>query len=208
SYPAPNAGWITEIALDVEWAHAMAPEANILLVEAASNSLGDLLTAVDYARHASGVVAISMSWGTGEFLGASLVDGFVTTPVGHEGVTFVASTGDSGAPSGYPAYSPNVVAVGGTTLTIDNAGNWLGEAAWSGSGGGISALESQPVWQNGIATQSSTQRTAPDVAYDANPSSGVTVYDSYNNGSAAPPAKMGAPPPTAPPRPPLIPPPH
>ncbi len=94
--PAANAGWISEIALDVEWAHAIAPGANILLVEANSASFGDLLTAVDYARHASGVVAVSMSWGGSEFSSESMYDSHFTTPSGHGGVTFVASSGDTG----------------------------------------------------------------------------------------------------------------
>ena len=91
--PAANAGWITEIALDVEWAHAIAPGANILLVEANSASFSDLFTAVNYARHATGVVAVSMSWGGGEFSSESTFDSYFTTPSGHGGVTFVASSG-------------------------------------------------------------------------------------------------------------------
>ncbi len=112
SLPAANAGWITEIALDVEWAHAIAPGANILLVEAADSSFDNLLAAVNYARHAAGVVAVSMSWGGGEFSGENSIDSYFTTPSGHAGVTFVASSGDSGAPVSYPAISPNVLSVG------------------------------------------------------------------------------------------------
>src|SRR5258708_5335692 len=78
--PAANAGWITEIALDVEWAHAIAPGASILLVEANSSSFGDLLTAVDTARNHSGVVAVSMSWGGGEFFGETSFYSHFTTP--------------------------------------------------------------------------------------------------------------------------------
>src|SRR5205814_1976529 len=94
-------------------------------------------------------------------------------------------SGDAGAPTSYPSASPNVLSVGGTTLTL-NSGNWGTESGWSGSGGGISAYELQPSYQNGIVTQSSTKRTNPDVAYDSNPSTGFPVYDSYNNGSAKP----------------------
>ena len=184
--PAANGGWITEIALDVEWAHAIAPGANILLVEANSASLGDLLTAVNYARNATGVVAVSMSWGAGEFAGESAYDSYFTTPGGHGGVTFVAASGDSGAPAGYPAISPNVLSVGGTTLSLDGQGGYGSESGWSGSGGGISAYESQPGYQNGVVTQSTAYRTGPDVAYDANPGTGFPVYDSYNNPASAP----------------------
>jgi hypothetical protein len=71
------------------------------------------------------------------------------------------------------------VAVGGTSLTLNSQGNYLSESGWSGSGGGISPYESQPAYQNGVVTQSSTHRTAPDIAFDANPSTGVLIYDSY-----------------------------
>ena len=183
--PAANRGWITEIALDVEWSHAIAPKANILLVEANSNSLSDLMTAVNYARGANGVVAVSMSWGGGEFSSESSYDQIFTTPSGHAGVSFVVASGDSGSPVEYPAASPNVLSVGGTSL-YSNQANYSGETGWSGSGGGISSYESKPGYQNGIVTQSNLFRTNPDVAYDANPSTGFPVYDSYNNGTVTP----------------------
>src|SRR5579872_1061032 len=81
--PAANAGWISEIALDVEWAHAIAPGASILLVEANSNSYSDLFTAVSTAGHSAGVVAVSMSWGGGEFSGETVNDSLFTTLAGH-----------------------------------------------------------------------------------------------------------------------------
>jgi hypothetical protein len=195
--PAFDAGWAGEIALDVEYAHAIAPGASILLVEAQSSNLGDLLSAVDYARNQPGVVAVSMSFGGSEFNGETAYDGYFTTPAGHlggssglagannlpGGVTFVASSGDSGAYYGveYPSSSPNVLAVGGTTLYVSNSkGTYAGEVGWSGSGGGISQFESRPAFQKGF--QSSNRRTTPDVAYDADPNSGVYVYDSANGG--------------------------
>lgn len=186
AYPAPNAGWITEIALDVEWAHAVAPKANILLVEANSSFDSDLFAAVDYARQATGVVAVSMSWSSGEYPGEMMDDSHFTTPASHNGVTFLAASGDRGAPVQHPAISSNVVAVGGTTLSVDAAGNWLSETGWSGSGGGISSMVPQPSYQNGVVTQSTTWRTSPDVAYDADPATGFPVYDSYNNGTSLP----------------------
>jgi hypothetical protein len=184
--PAVNKGWSTEIALDVEWAHAIAPGAQILLVEANDASMSNLMTAVDYARRQPGVVAVSMSWGGGEFSGENAYDTYFTTPAGHGGVTFLVSSGDSGAPAGYPAYSPNVVSVGGTTLYVDSQGNSLSESGWSGSGGGIATYESQPAYQKGVVTQSTTRRTSPDVAYDANPATGFPVYDTENNSVSAP----------------------
>jgi subtilase family serine protease len=180
-----NDSWSLEISLDVEWAHAMAPGANILLVEAQQ----DLGTAVDYARNQPGVVAVSMSFGGGEFPSETgpNADGLCTTPAGHiggfglpGGVTFVASTGDSGAPGGYPAYSPNVVAVGGTSLYLDDAGNYQSEVGWGGSGGGISQIEPEPWYQYGV--QNTGARTIPDVAYDADPNTGFWVYDTENAG--------------------------
>ena len=129
-----NAGWALETSLDVEWAHSVAPGASIALVEAPSASLSDLLSAVNYASHQTGVSVVSMSWGMTEFLGESAYDSFFTTP----GVTFVAASGDWGAWSGpmYPSVSPNVLAVGGTSLFLNLDNSYNHESGWSGSGGG------------------------------------------------------------------------
>ncbi|HEV3145079.1 MAG TPA: S53 family peptidase [Gemmataceae bacterium] len=191
SMPAANGGWASEIALDVEWAHAIAPGANILLVEANDASFANLLSAVSFAANQSGVVAVSMSWGGGEFSGETSYDSTFQTPSGHQGVTFVASSGDNGAPPSYPAVSPNVLSVGGTTLNLTGSNTISSESGWSGSGGGISSVESQPSYQNGVVTQTSTRRANPDVAYDADPNTGFPVYDSYNNGSSAPWSQFG-----------------
>jgi subtilase family serine protease len=102
----PNSsGWAGEIALDVEWAHAIAPGAKILLVEARSSSFSDLMSAVNYARSQPGVVTVSMSWGASEFSGetSSSYQSYFTTPAGHTGITFVGASGDSGAPAIWPA---------------------------------------------------------------------------------------------------------
>ena len=140
--PAPNSGWIGEIALDVEWAHAIAPKANILLVEANSSSDTDLFTAVRYAASQPGVVAVSMSWGGGEFSGETELrrQHLHRRPSGHAGVTFVASSGDSGAPALYPSASPNV-ALGRRhdAAPRQRPATSPSETGWSGSGGGISA---------------------------------------------------------------------
>jgi len=170
--PQTNPGWALETALDVEWAHAMAPGANILLVEANNSSLSNLLSAVNYAsQHAS---VVSMSWGTNEFAGETAYDSYFN----KSGVTFVAASGDSAAGSTWPAVSPNVVAVGGTTLTLNSSGGYGGEAGWSDSGGGYSAYENEPSYQSGV--QSSGTRTAPDIAYNANPYTGYAVYDTVS----------------------------
>jgi subtilase family serine protease len=184
TYPAGDTGWGLEISLDVEWAHAIAPAANILLVEANSNSFSDLFAAINYAKTVVGVSAVSMSWGSGEYGTETGTDGYFVTPAGHTGITFVASTGDSGSSGApeYPSVSKNVLAVGGTQLTLDGSGNYLSETGWSGSGGGISAYEVQPTYQTGVVTQSSTQRTVPDVAYNGSSNSTVAVYDTYGYG--------------------------
>ena len=172
-----DGGWAQEVALDVEWAHAIAPSAKILLVEAASASLNDLLSAVNYARNQTGVSAVSMSWGGGEFSTERNFDSYFTTPAGHTGVTFVASSGDVGGMLSYPAVSPNVLAVGGTSLNLASGSAYFSESAWSGSGGGISGAETAPAGQTALT--GTTLRTSPDVSYDADPNSGFYVYDSY-----------------------------
>ena len=171
---ATSDGWAGETALDVEWAHALAPGASILVVEARSDGLGDLLAAVDAARSAPGVSVVSMSWGGGEWSGETAYDYHFTTPAGHPGVTFVASTGDTSAYAGaeWPSTSPNVVAVGGTTLQIGASGIAT-EAGWYGSGGGYSQYEVEPAYQSSV--QHTGVRTVPDVASDADPATGVLV---------------------------------
>ncbi len=189
----PNGTWEVETALDVEWAHALAPKASILLVEANSPSESDLFSAaVNYARNQPGVAAVSMSFGGTESTSDPSFNSIFTTPGTHTGVTFLSSTGDNGEPAGYPAYSPNVVAVGGTTLNVDASGNYLGEAGWSDSGGGISAVEPQPAYQNVLAAPYNTAlRTAPDVSFDADPNSGVSLYDSWDFGTTTPWLQVG-----------------
>ncbi len=114
NYPGTGGGgYFGEVALDVEWAHAVAPQANILLVEANTNSSTDLYAAAQFAARQPGVSVVSMSYGSAETNFETSYDTYFTTPSGHTGVTFVASTGDNGSPGYYPAYSPNVLAVGG-----------------------------------------------------------------------------------------------
>jgi hypothetical protein len=174
SLPAADStgGWELEESLDVEWAHAIAPGAKILLVEASTANDSDLLPAVSYAGSHANVV--SMSWGGGEFSGESSYDSYFS----HAGVAFVASSGDYGAPISWPAASPNVLAVGGTALTLGSGGTYSSEVGWSGSGGGPSAYVTKPSYQSGVVT-STAMRANPDVAYDASPNTGYAVYDSY-----------------------------
>ncbi len=187
SLPTANSGWAGEIELDVEWAHAIAPKAGILLVEANSANDSDLMNAVDYARNYAGVAAVSMSWGGGESSGETQDDSHFTTPAGHTGVTFFASSGDSSS-IGYPALSSHVIAVGGTALYL-SGGAYGSESAWNLGGGGISQIVSQPSYQNNLVVHNGTQvistggmRAGPDVAYVADPNTGVAVYGSYGFG--------------------------
>ena len=186
TFPAADAGWAGEIALDVEWAHAMAPGAAILLVEANSSSDQDIFAAVAFAARQPGVVAVSMSFGSSEYSGQTAFDSVFRTPTGHGGVTFIASSGDSGAPASYPSASPNVLSVGGTTLGLGASGAITSETGWSGSGGGVSAYEALPSYQRGTVPATVTQRATPDVSYNSDPYSGYSVYDSFNNPSSSP----------------------
>jgi subtilase family serine protease len=185
--PLPGAvsGWTVEIALDIEWAHVMAPGANIVLVEASTN--------FETAEATAGKIAtvVSMSFGGGESGNEKSNDATFNVP----GVAYLASTGDSGAPGGYPAYSPNVVAVGGTTLqNLDGNGDYPGtgnngEIGWTDGGGGISTVEAEPAFQQSV--QSSGKREIPDIAADADPNTGVPVYDTYDFGSSTPWEQIG-----------------
>jgi hypothetical protein len=196
--PAVDAGWAGESALDVEWAHAIAPKAKLVLVEANSASFGDLLQAVATAAQQPDVVAVSMSWGGNEFASESSYDSYFTTPAGHGGVTFVAAAGDDGSKFGaqWPAASSHVLAVGGTTTTLSSTDTIASETAWNltfnrfsgyeGGGGGPSAFVTRPDYQTAYlssnpSTVSSTilngnKRLTPDVSLDANPNTGYALY--------------------------------
>ncbi len=172
-----NTNWGMEIALDVEWAHAIAPQAKILLVEARTASLTDLLSAVNYARNQPDVVAISMSWGGSEFSGQTSYNSYFTS---NYGAVFFASSGDNGGVISWPSSSANVISVGGTTLT--NGASGYTESAWSGSGGGVSAYEPASSYQAKAlsdANLGSQLRATPDVSYNADPNTGFAVYDTY-----------------------------
>lgn len=169
-----NSGWNMETSLDVEWAHAIAPDAKILLVEATTPSGKNLLAAVDYASKRKDVVAISMSWGGAEFPEeVSLDDHFKSV----SGALFFASSGDDGAGASWPASSPNVIGVGGTSIKLSSSGAFQSETAWTGSGGGVSAYEKEPAYQLGFSIfRAGGYRAIPDVSYDADPASGFPIY--------------------------------
>src|SRR5437870_2762564 len=138
-----DTGWAMETALDVEWAHAIAPGATIILSVASSSQVTDLMNAVDAAVSA-GATVVSMSWGAMEFSGMSYYDGHFN----RANVSFTASSGDGGAGVEWPAVSPYVLAVCGTSLYLDANNKRTSETAWSGRGGGASSFYSIPSYQS------------------------------------------------------------
>ena len=180
SAPAYDSGWATEIALDVQWAHATAPLARIILVEAADASLNSLLGAVQVANNlCKGVV--SMSFGGGEGSWTSSVDSYFSA----SGMTYLAATGDNGAGVAWPSVSSHVVAVGGTTLTYTGSGP-RSEVAWTGTGGGTSAYTATPSYQSSAVPGmgSVAHRTVADVSFNADPATGQYVVTMAPGSSA------------------------
>jgi subtilase family serine protease len=177
--PTTDNGWELEESLDVEWAHAMAPSAKIVLVEAASNSYPDLMAAEAIATKIvadAGGGQVSNSWG-----GPETEDQKVSfDPVfSHPGVAYFASSGDTPGVE-FPASSPFVVAVGGTSIARDTYGNFLGETAWSSAGAGSSDIEDPPAFQKTVTTVPSLRsaRGTVDIAAVADPQpGGVWVFD-------------------------------
>lgn len=186
--PKANCGWAQEAALDIEWSHAMAPKAQIVLVEATSNSFTNLYAAVDKATcivtkgtissscTGTGTKAgeVSMSWGGSESSGESASDSHFN----HSGVIYFASSGDTGGQVIYPSASPNVVSAGGTSVNR-SGGSFTSESAWSSGGGGPSAYEAKPTYQSVVTTVNlNGKRGTPDFSFDSDPNTGVSVYDS------------------------------
>jgi subtilase family serine protease len=168
-----NSGWAMETSLDIEWAHAIAPNAKILLVEAVTPSGANLLKAVDYAASVKEASAISMSWGGAEFPEETTLDSHFQSV---SGAPFFASSGDNGAGASWPASSPSVIGVGGTTIAVKSDGTFSKETAWTGSGGGVSIYEKEPTFQNGYSIpKAGGMRAIPDVSYDANPATGFPI---------------------------------
>lgn len=175
-----DSGWALEAALDIETAHGICPNCKILFVEAKTNSFANLSAAVDRAA-LLGANVISNSYGAGEFSSetSSSYDGHYN----HPGVAVTVSSGDNGFAVEYPAASQYVTAVGGTTLARDGSPRGWSETAWNGAGSGCSAYEPKPSWQSGATLCSA--RAVADVAADADPSSGASIYDStpYQGGT-------------------------
>jgi subtilase family serine protease len=179
--PKRNAGWEVEINLDTQWVHAIAPCANIVLVEAASSNTNDLLAAVSYAKTVASVV--SMSWGGNESRSQTSSDSTFL----KAGVTFLASSGDSGAGVEWPSSSPNVIAVGGTQLAVAAGGGLAAgftETGWNGSGGGCSTVEAALAFQKSFLPTSPVcrNRAVPDAAMSGGDASYVAVMISLQGG--------------------------
>ncbi len=177
SYPRANSGWALEISLDVETAHEICQTCKILLVEAASNSNANLAAGVNEAA-TRGATEISNSYGGSESSGETSYDSSYT----HAGIAVTASSGDTGNAKEYPAASPDVVAVGGTTLDLTSSNTYSSESAWSSGGSGCSAYEPVNAWQAAVSdwsqTGCGTYRGIADVSADADPNTGAAVYDS------------------------------
>ena len=175
SYPGQNIGWAQETALDLEMVSAVCPSCHILLVEANSSSYSDLAHAENTAASTPGVVAISNSYGGGES-GSQSWEPYYN----HDGIAITVSSGDSGYGVQFPASSPHVTAVGGTSLyRANNARGWT-ESAWNGAGSGCSAVYNQQSWQNLASNNRCTMRTVADVSAVADPYTGVAVYGPVN----------------------------
>jgi subtilase family serine protease len=170
-YPASDSGWGQEISLDLDMVSAICPRCKILLVEANSPSTSNLAAAVDEAA-ALGATEISNSYGGGEYSG-EVAD---QSHYDHPNVDVTVSAGDNGYGAQFPAASQYVTAVGGTSLSrASNSRGWS-ESAWTGTGSGCSAYIPKPAWQSDSGCP---RRTIADVSADADPNTGVAVYDSF-----------------------------
>ncbi len=172
--PAVDPGWSQEAALDIEWAHAMAPNAKIVLVEAASDSDLDLDNAVRAANRIPSLAEVSMSYGSSETRYESAGDGVYSKAF----VVYIAASGDVGGVVNYPGCSSKVLSAGGTAIHRDANGDFVSETGWGGSGGGKSRFISRPAYQNRISSIVGSGRGIPDLSFDASPATGVSVYDS------------------------------
>ena len=190
--PPYNDASADEHVLDIEWAHAMAPNAKIIMVEADSESLEDHMRAIQVASQQvaqAGGGLVSISWSVAEFPEELFYDQYFQTP----GIVYVASSGDYSAPARYPSSSPYVISAGGTSIIRDAQDNFIGESAWSinpdaqsgsksGGSGGPSLYEPRPAFQNSVMKMVGNARGTPDISFDADPKTGVCVYSTAHGG--------------------------
>ncbi len=188
-YPAPpcpsnnGTGWDLETALDVQYAHAMAPNATIIVASFTSDPLGDGAEtgAAQYIANTYGAGEVSNSWtynGGENWCGSGNCELQYDQDFAEPNIVYFASAGDSGCEVSYPSISPNVVSAGGTYVQRDSNGNFTGQACWNGSGGGISVYEPLPQYQLVLGIKNGPHRGTPDWGLDADPASGVVVYSS------------------------------
>jgi subtilase family serine protease len=176
SYPRVDVGWAQEMALDLDMASAMCPSCKIVLVEGNGATFADLATAVDTAVNL-GAHVVSNSYGASESSSLATYDSHYT----HAGVAITVSSGDAGYGVEYPASSPHVTAVGGTSLkAAANTRGWT-ETVWNGAGSGCSTVFAKPSWQTDAGC---SKRTVADVSAVADPNTGVAVYGPVNRSSA------------------------
>lgn len=167
-----DGGWALETALDVEWAHGIAPRAKIVLVQATDAELPTMIRAITTAIDA-GATVVSNSWGADEDRAQQRYARVCRTPR----AVCVFASGNSGHGIAYPAAMPAGIAVGGTSLPLDFTGEITGEeTAWTGSSGGVSRYEARPRYQRGIVPAGG--RGVPDVSYHADPKRGYGVFSS------------------------------
>ena len=184
TYPTASSGWSEEISVDLDMVSAICPDCNIVLVEASSASMSNLAAAVTYAKQHLHPAAVANSYGASEFSSETT---FNTTYSAATTTAVTAATGDSGYGAEFPAASPSLTAVGGTSLTYSGTGSslsWNPQTVWSTAGAGCSAYEPMPAWQavTGVYRDKAncTTREIGDVAAVANPYTGVAVYDTYH----------------------------
>lgn len=164
-------GWAAETDTDLDVVSAVCPNCKIVLAEAASDTLSDLTNAVSAALAAK-VGVVSLSFGAPE---TSLVSQFSPVFANLSHVKIVAAAGDWGYGVYFPASDANVIAVGGTSLSV--VGSTVVETAWSGTGSGCSTVYAKSSWQN-TPSNGCPMRNVVDVAAVADPATGVAVYDS------------------------------
>ncbi|HEX5308759.1 MAG TPA: fibronectin type III domain-containing protein [Solirubrobacteraceae bacterium] len=183
--PSHNSGWGQEISLDLDMVSAICESCHVVLVEASSNSMANLGASVNTAVKL-GANVVTNSYGGSEY---SSETSDTTSYFDHPGVAITAATGDSGYGVEFPAAAPTVTAVGGTSLYQEtNSGTRdATEEAWSGAGSGCSSYEPQQAWQLAVVTEYTLtgcyKRMIADVSADANPNTGVWVYDTYGGNS-------------------------
>lgn len=190
--PPFNAASADEHVLDIEWAHAMAPQAKIIMVEGQDESFAEHIKAIRLASEqvaAAGGGLVSISWSINEFSQETAYDSYFQTP----GIVYVVSSGDYSAPARYPSTSPYVISAGGTSVIRDKQGHFIMETGWnknlnapagakSGGSGGPSLYEPRPSFQNFVEKIVGGARGTPDISFDADPKTGVCVYSTVHSG--------------------------